>query len=325
MKTVLVSGASGVVGYGVLRCLRMSGRPLRLVGTSIYPESPANAFSDVFELAPRTSADRYLDWLCDIIRRHEVDLVLPGIEEDVFHWTEHAAAIRAAGAVPALNEPALVRLCADKWAFHERLAVAGLACAIDTALDLDFDALAARFGTPFIVKPRRGFGSKGVARISTAFDLAAHRAAFGDLLMAQRLVGTDDLEFTVTAFGDGLGAAPARMAMRRRLSREGFTEIADVVACAPFDAAIDDLCRLFRPVGPTNFQFRLHDGVPKLLEINPRVSSSASIRAAFGYNECAMAVDYFLFGKVPVQPPLRGGRAIRYTDEVVTYDDRVHL
>jgi carbamoyl-phosphate synthase large subunit len=82
---------------------------------------------------------------------------------------------------------------------------------------------------------------------------------------------------------------------------------------------------LFRPQGPTNFQFRRSDGGPKLLEINPRISSSTSIRTAFGYNESAMALDYFLDQRAPVQPALRRGRAVRYIDEQIFYEDGVHL
>ena len=61
MKTILVSGASGIVGYGILRSLRHAVEPLRLVGTTIHPDSVAPAFCDVFELAPPTHAAEYVN------------------------------------------------------------------------------------------------------------------------------------------------------------------------------------------------------------------------------------------------------------------------
>ena len=84
-------------------------------------------------------------------------------------------------------------------------------------------------------------------------------------------------------------------------------------------------CQLFCPLGPTNFQFRRGADGPKLLEINPRISSSTSIRTAFGYNESAMALDYFLNRRDPVQPRIRRGRAVRYTDEHIFYEDSVYF
>ena len=79
---------------------------------------------------------------------------------------------------------------------------------------------------------------------------------------------------------------------------------------------------LLRPIGPTNFQLRRHEGALQLLEINPRVSSSTSIRATFGYNKAFMAVEYFLQGKEPVQPRIRPGRAVRYVEDAIFYDDQ---
>ncbi|RFB96302.1 carbamoyl-phosphate synthase subunit L [Rhizobium leguminosarum bv. trifolii] len=325
MKTILVSGASGIVGYGILRSLRKSGYDLHLVGTSIYPESAANGFSDLFILAPKTTDPQYMSWLRGVIHDHKVDMVIPGIEADLYAWVRQAAEIREAGAVPLLNNLDLIEACRDKWGFYQRLQQAGVACAIDTTLDDEFDILERRYGLPFIVKPRRGFGSKGVVKVSAPEDFERCREDVGKLSVAQRYTGSDDAEYTIAAFGNGQGHFSASMAMRRRLSKDGFTDAAEVVSTGPFLDAIRDLCTLFQPIGPTNFQFRMDGSKAKLLEINPRISSSTSIRAAFGYNESAMAVGYYLFGVLPDQPAIKGGRAIRYTEDLVTFDDRVHF
>ena len=143
--------------------------------------------------------------------------------------------------------------------------------------------------------------------------------------MAQPIVGNDEEEFTTSAFCDGQGGYFAGMTLRRKLSRNGFTEKAEVADMEEFSPVITELCQLFRPLGPTNFQFRRCPDGTKLLEINPRISSSTSIRTAFGYNESAMALDYFLNHRNPVQPVIRRGRAVRYTDEQIFYEDCVHL
>jgi carbamoyl-phosphate synthase large subunit len=325
MRRILVSGASGIVGYGILRSLRQSGKALQLVGTSIHGDSVAPAFCDVFELAPATDDASYLPWLLSLVRRHRIDMAIPGIEIDMYTWADHVAEIAAAGAVPLLNTPALIGLCKDKWAFHERLAEAGLGCVIASSLEADFEALSARFGLPFLLKPRRGFGSKGIVRVDGPETFARYREALGPRLMAQPIVGSDEAEYTISAFGDGDGGYVASMTLRRKLSPEGFTDRAEVVDGGAFDGTLAALCRWCRPVGPTNFQFRTCSDGPKLLEINPRISSATSIRTAFGYNESAMAVDYFLEHRVPPPPVIRRGRAVRYTDERIFYEDGLHL
>ena len=325
MKRVLVSGASGIVGYGVLRSLRQAKQSCYLVGTSIYDDSVAPAFCDVFEQAPPTSAPEYLDWLLTTLRRHRIDMLIPGIEIDMYHWVEHVPEIRATGALPLLNVPELIALCKDKWDFYLRLLQAGVVCAIESSLGADFAALEHRFGLPFLLKPRRGFGSKGIVRVTSKEVFFIHRKDIGPALMAQPIVGNDEEEFTTSAFCDGRGGYYAAMTIRRKLSRDGFTDKAEVTDTMEFASAIDELCRLFRPLGPTNFQFRRCAAGPKLLEINPRISSSTSIRTAFGYNESTMALDYFLDQQDPVQPAIRRGRAVRYTDEQIFYEDSIYL
>ena len=320
MRTILVSGASGIVGYGILRSLRRSGKTLRLIGTSMYDDSPAQGFCDIFERAPPTRDAGYLKWLCSIISAHDVDLIIPGIEDDMYRWSESSGELAQGGKVKALlNDPRLIALCKDKWRFFEAIQGSGLSCVIDTTLETDFDTLASRFGLPFLLKPRLGFGSKGIVRVDSPGTFAPHMAKIGPILMAQPIMGTEEEEFTTSAFCDGKGGIDAYMTLRRKLSTEGYTDRAEVVHVDDIAEVAGGLCDLFRPIGPTNFQFRRHDGALKLLEINPRVSSSTSIRTAFGYNECAMAVEYYLEGKTPKQPVIRSGRAVRYTEDLIFY------
>jgi len=325
MKAILVSGASGIVGYGVLRSLKKSGKQFNLIGTSIYDDSVAPGFCDIFELAPATNDAAYMEWLLGTIKKHRVDLIVPGIEIDVYEWIEHTHEIEKSGAIALLNNVALIRICKDKWTFYENLSEAGMPCAIESSLSMEFDTLKRKFGLPFLLKPRCGFGSKGIVKVDNAETFLRHQKNISPVLMAQPIVGNDNEEFTTSAFCDGHGGFYTSMTLKRKLSRDGFTEKAEVVATDEFVGTIADLCKRFRPIGPTNFQFRKCEEGIKLLEINPRISSSTSIRAAFGYNESAMAVDYFLEHRTPIQPEIKRGRAIRYTDECVFYENRIHF
>lgn len=325
MKTVLVSGASGIVGYGALRSLRHCEQTLRLLGSSIYGDSVAPAFCDEFIQSPPTGDIHYMKWLIEIIRQHKIDLIIPGIEIDLYKWIDHVPEIKAAGATPLLNNPALIHLCQDKWAFYESLSAAGLHCGIASSLSIDFEALKTQFGLPFLLKPRRGFASKGIVRVDGLDTYMRHVKDVGATLMAQPIVGNDNEEYTTSAFCDGRGGLYACMTLKRKLSKDGFTEKAQVVPNDEFFATIMDLSRHLLPLGPTNFQFRKCDNGIKLLEINPRVSSSTAIRTAFGYNECAMAVDFYLENRAPIQPEIRRGKAVRYTDEFIFYETGLHL
>ena len=111
------------------------------------------------------------------------------------------------------------------------------------------------------------------------------------------------------------------MTLKRKLAKDGFTDRAETVTLDEIDEVISHFCKILKPIGPTNFQFRKHNGELKLLEINPRISSSTSIRMSFGYNESAMVIDYYLENKIPTQPIIKTGKAVRYTEDKIFFDD----
>jgi carbamoyl-phosphate synthase large subunit len=319
VKNILVSGSSGIVGYGILRSLRASGKELNLIGTTIYNDSIAQGFCDVFELAPPTSDNGYIPWLLKIIEKHRIDLLFPGIESDMYKWNESKAEIEKSGASIVINNPELINACSDKWLFYQAMEKKESPYAIESSLSINYDDLVRRFGLPFLLKPRKGFGSKGIVRVHGEKDFLQHSNTIGTVLMVQPIVGTDEEEFTTSVFCNGKGDFFCFMTLKRKLSKDGFTEKAEVVEPDGIQEALKVLCGYFNPLGPTNFQFRLHQGQLKLLEINPRVSSSTSIRSSFGYNESLMAVDYFLNNKRPGQPVIRKGRAVRYIEDFIFF------
>lgn len=314
-KNILVSGASGIVGYGILRSLKKSHDKYRLIGTTIYDFSIAPAFCDIFEKALPTNHPDYIDWLCEIIKKYAIDMLIPGIEFDMFQWNRERVKIETTGAYPLLNNSDLIDLCYDKWLFYQKLIIENESVTIPTVVTGDFNT----FPTPFLLKPKRGFGSKGIIRIKNENDFDIHKHKIGLELMMQPIIGTDDEEYTVSAFFDKSSNLIDYLPLKRKLSNDGFTQEAQVV---DFDIEniIYDLAQTFKPIGPTNFQFRIDGDNLKLLEINPRISSATSIRASLGYNESIMSVDYFLDDQIPQKidkTPILNKRAIRYMEDYI--------
>ena len=285
----------------------------------IYPDAVGQHWCDHFEIAALAAAAEYPDFIRSLIRKNSVDLVIPGIEQDVSRMVKERPAWDDVATKFVLNDPGLVAVCADKWLTAQSLVEAGFP-AIKTRIEGNFDELALELGMPFLLKPRRSYASKGIQKIYTERDLDYWRIKLGDNFMVQEIVGDDENEYTVAAFGFGDGTCGQKLILQRKLSGEGATAKARVVAIPELGAMVDNLAMLFKPVGPTNFQFRYHAGQFLLLEINPRLSSSTSLRTAFGYNEAEMCVEYYLAGTRPAERSIRSGRAVRYIEDLVTYD-----
>ncbi len=316
---ILVTGVGAIIGQGIVKSLRQCRRSVRVIGIDRNEHSLGPYLCDVFYTKPSCdeSSPDYLAFWQEILLRESVDLVLPGLEIDLFFLNDHRRLLSATGATLGLNKAELIELARDKWLLGMELPKAGIS-PIPTILSQDWDECVNALGMPpFLMKPRQGNGSRGIVRVYDKIDFHFWTNKSDGNLMIQKIIGHDDEEFTVGAFGFGDGNSLSPIIFRRLLSPTGNTQYAEVIADQAIVQATQKLGMYFKPTGPTNYQFRKDNGVPYLLEINPRLSSSTSLRAGFGYNEAEMAVDFYLSGILPEKPLVIQGRAWRYSEDFI--------
>lgn len=318
MTTVLVTAVGGLAGYGVVRSLRAARPGMRIVGVDTDPAAVGLRWCDAGALIPPAADPDFLTALADVIGRTGADVVIPTHPAEMLPFARWETP-----PVPVVvDRVELVERAIDKWAtfrwLREHEDPSAIPSSIPAALaSTAFEELRAALGTPFIVKPRRGSGSRGVRRVHSVEELAEATHPDPGAMIAQRLVGSDDEEYSAALFGDGSGGIAARIVLHRVLDRGGWTRRASLASPAGLDVVLERLAAILRPRGPINLQLRREDDHWWLLEINPRISSSTSIRAALGYPEAAMAVDHALHGILPTQPTLRAGMVWRYVEDLV--------
>lgn len=319
---VAVTGVGAIIGQGIVRSLRASGRAIRVVGIDRSARSPGPHMVDAFEQKPDASEDspEYQAYWDSLIQRHEIQIVLPGLEVDMVYLDKNRDWFESRGVRLALNTPDLIRITANKWEFGKVLADMGCPV-IPSIRPYTWQQAVEKLGAPpLLLKPLHGNGSRGIIKLEAEQDFEYWRTKASGDWMLQRIVGKCDEEFTVGVFGLGDGVFIGPLIFRRRLSPAGNTQEAEVVLHHPvLEAAVRKLCQHFCPVGPTNLQFRVEGEIAYLLEINPRFSSSNSLRTAFGFNEAILAIDYFLLNRTPTMPTLREGHAWRYYEDFIVH------
>ena len=316
----MVTGVGAIIGYGILRSLKKTGNDYFLIGTDIFDDAAGRAWADNFIQAPLTSSAGYKDWLTKTVIDQHVELLIPGIEQDLHFFSDNRDIFEKLDIKVALNDKNLVDLSRDKWSMHEELKAINSPLRIKSLYSGSYKEISKDIGVPFLLKPRKGYASKGIVRIKTESDFLPHEHMMGSNLIAQPIVGSDEEEYTVSLFGNGNTKFDAFISMRRKLSPDGSTQKAWISQPNGIYEAAQTLCTHFKPVGPTNMQFRKDGDTWKLLEINPRISSSTSIRTAFGYNESQMCVDFYLGKEQIAQPSLKHGYATRYIEDIIFYD-----
>ena len=313
---VLVTGVGAIIGYGIVRSLRQCRYDVNIVGMDIYPDAAGQRWCDAFLRSIWASDAGYCDFLADVIDKRKIDLVFFGVEQEIHRLCDDWDTFRGDFKRLVLNDRALIALSRDKWRLYEYL-ILNKVKAIKSVKTGEYDVVAETLGLPCLVKPRHSTASKGITIIRSREDFYYWKNKLGKDFMVQEIVGDDEHEYTVGVFGLGDGSLSQTITFSRILSREGSTAKAQTVNIPELDEEVKQLTTLLKPVGPTNFQFRRHQGDYLLLEVNPRFSSSLSLRTAFGFNEPEMCIEYFGENIKPRPAVIAQGTAVRYIEDIV--------
>lgn len=292
--SVLVTGVGAIIGYGIINSLRKQNDiSVRIVGMDIYDDAYGQFLCDKFYIAERADSPKYQDFINDLIAKEKIDLIIPGIEQDMYRLAELKDNINTK---IVLNNELLIGLSKDKLEtynyFHQKKLNV-----IPTLFKASYEECVEKLGSPFLLKPRTSYASKGIHRIYSKEEFDFYNKN-QDANIFQRIVGSDAEEYTIAVFGKADGTYADFIILKRKLAQTGATDKATLV---PFDEEImnyvDEICKITKPVGPTNIQLRKEGNKVYLLEINPRISSACSIRTVMGYNDPLKCIEYYLNGR----------------------------
>ncbi len=318
---ILVTGVGAIIGQGIVEALRACDADVCVIGLDRSPHSVGLHLCDTFICKPihDEGSAEYLEFWRQVLVSYRIDLVLPGIESDVLFLDQHRDVLGQLSAL-AINTSSMLNLCCNKLVTYDELSALDVARIPTLSASATTD-LALLGPGPYVLKPCSGNGSRGIHIVKSQRDYQQAISECGNTdYIVQPYLGDPDHEYTASAFGLGNGCSLIPIVFRRLLSKTGYTNYVEVEACPAIAATIDILSRHFQPVGPTNYQFRLHQGQYFLLEINPRFSSTTSLKAAFGYNEADICIQFFLHHKTPPEPEILKGRAWRKISDVIVYE-----
>jgi carbamoyl-phosphate synthase large subunit len=327
--TVVVTGVGAPPGVSIMKAFRQSALGPRLVGTDADPASVGLHRADVAYTLPRAADDgagwlRRLEELC---RRERAALVCLGSEAELVFAAPHREAIeRATGARVVVNAPAALAALMDKWTLTVALRERDLP-APDAALGDDpaaLRALLARHAFPLIVKPRHGSGSRHLHAVPDEAALSAALRLVPEPVV-QEYLHPDDQEYSVGVYRSPRRGYVGQIVFRRTLSA-GLTYKAEVVRDPEVEAVARRAVDAFDLWGPINVQLRKTSDGPRIFEINPRFSSSAVMRAGFGFNEAELCLRDLVLEEDVRAPAIRPGHALRFWDEIyVTPEEQAQL
>jgi carbamoyl-phosphate synthase large subunit len=309
--TVFVTGAGALAGQGILRSLRMSRYPLRVITGDPDPRATGHWLGDCAYTIPMAADPLFVPSLERILAREAVTIVLVGtdIELPVLSRARERLASTCAAHV-VVSSPRVVDIADDKWLTARFLADEGFPSPLSVLLDdrEGLRRLVEAVGFPLFVKPRRGARSVGATTVPDPAALDALLAR-GENVVIQELLPDTAGEYTAGCLVVD-GRCASTVVLRRDL-RDGNTYRAYFEGPTGFEEMMAAVAERLGADGPCNLQFRVKDGQPVIFEINARFSGTTPIRAIFGFNEVEALVAHLAEGRPIPRSPLRKGAVLR--------------
>ena len=318
MTRVLVTGVGGPAGVAVLRSL------LKRPDVEVFAGDMDGWASGLYLvpaerrriLQPGLSPD-FVDGIRQLCVDDSIDVVISTVDVEL----PPLAARRhdLGGAVLAAPSVATLDVTLDKWELAQRCAPL---LRVPVTRLLNSDGIALRWIFPVIVKPRRGAGSRGVRLISDRATLTAMEPDEA-LIIQEHLPGD---EFSVDVLADNDGKVVAAVPRTRTRVDSGVSIAGRTVHDEGLESTAAAVARAIGLRGVANVQLRRDsEGVPALLEVNPRFPGALPLTIAAGVDMPSLVLDLALGREIPSELDFLDLANVRYLEDVfVSPDDILH-
>lgn len=339
-----MTGAGAPGASGIIQSLRATDeRQIRIVGVDMDPDAYGFALVDDAYTVPAGDDPDYIDRLVAIERQVGADVVLPLTTAEIEPLAANTARFEATVMV---STAASLAVANDKSQLYEFLADAGFDAApvshrvesatafTDAVASLGYPDVPVCFKPP-VASGMRGFrvldeGTDRLTRLletkpdspvttlSEVLPILSSGDSFPELTVMEYLPGME-YSVDVLAMGERVGPVVPRS---RAHTRAGISFGGTVEQRTDLIEMASEISRALGLEYNVNIQFKLDaDGVPKILEINPRVAGTIIMCTGAGANLPYLAVKYALDEPIPPVDIEWGTRMSRFWQELFRTPD----
>lgn len=334
---VVVTACGAPGGPGIIKALRqVTERTIEIIGVDANPMASGLFLVDEAYVVPEAATEAYVDAMAALARRRNVDAILPLSGTELLPLSENLDRFGDTSVV--VNRPSALEVALDKQRSYEflgdRVAVPAHRAVRDWSAFAEAVHELGYPGVPVCFKPSVSKGQRGFRVLRqdvdlkhllletkpdstvTTLDQVAEVLGGGfsqELLVSEYLPGTEYSVDSLVADGETLVMVPrARTQTKLGISSMGTVQKDEAVMAA---AAV-----INRALG---FDYNINaqlkygaDGIPKLVEINPRVSGTICLSVAAGPNLPYLAIKQALGEEVTIPEIDWGVQMVRFWDEV---------
>ncbi|MEN1957646.1 ATP-grasp domain-containing protein [Luteimonas changyuni] len=280
----LVTAIGSISAEAVIQALSQQSGAVA-VGCSIYPRewTAASRLVDCFhQVPPACDTTAYLSRLIEICKSEQISHVIPLTDPEVDVLSADRPRFDEIGVKLCISPQPAIRLARDKLAIHQCFANHPRIRPIQTA-DLQEEG-SPDFGYPLLAKPRHGRSSERQVDIPdpTALRFWRGRLSEEDYVVQPRCNGEVFVVDMVRQPDGRRSAAMTRRELLRTPNGAGLTvHMQPGHAC---DMLALEAAGILGLSGCVNMEFLVGNGVPLLMDVNPRLSAGIAFSMMSGYD-----------------------------------------
>jgi carbamoyl-phosphate synthase large subunit len=266
------------------------------VGLQMFSCEASSAFYPISHLAcvlagPSFTAPEFQQWMADTVRRHSIDIVIPNMDSATVALSLYQSQHREQPCWAVVSDHGICEIMNDKVRSSEFFRSAGIPCLPNTP---------DRY--PKLLKPRFGFGSKGIRVIHSSSQLAGFLQKNDPLAYEVQDLIEDFTETTVDLYVSRTGSLIGYVLRDRMEVSDG-----EVMVCRTRDATQDEAALIEKVAasakwqGCITLQYMTSRHGRYVVEINPRFGGGATCGIEAGLDMPLYILSEFL-GE-PITPP----------------------
>ncbi len=260
-------------------------------------------------IVPKYSDKNCFSIIEDIIKKENIDLVFPSINEGLLEWSRRKKyLLDKYNTNIIISSEKAIEICTDKWHTYKFFVENNIPTP-KTSLSLKYD----------LIKPRVGRGSTGILNkdeIKADFIMEGY--------ISQEIVKGE--EYTIDILCD-FNSKPIYIIPRKRLDVESGVSIKGVTI---FDTQIIKYCEQIvdklKPIGIINVQCFKNEDKIYFIEINPRIAGGISLSFAASDN-WFKAIECFVLDRKYIAKDIKYNRYMfrTYEDVIVDESDLINM